>query len=191
MNPLDVRGALSIPECDALAHLARGVDGPALEVGHLFGLSTAILLDALPPEVTVVTVDHHQGDAWTCSVDPAEFLSNVEPFIGQREFVFVNGDMLDGATLDEVSRFGPYGFVFYDADHTKHAVVDFWNAYRPLLAESCTLVYDDADWDDQSILGELARADGFRSIRARDLYRGPEDKRDPETFTLEVMQRDA
>lgn len=189
MNPLEIAGALSEAECAALAHVARGATGHALEVGHYLGRSTAVLLMALPPDVPLITVDHHQGDEWCPDTDPDLFRANVEPFVGKREFVFVDGDMLEPETVWVVEAAAPYEFVFYDADHTKHAVVDWWNACRPLLAPSCTLAYDDADWDDQSILGELARADGFESIRTREFYRGPEDKRDPETFTLEVMRR--
>lgn len=191
MSPLDIAGALSEAECAALGHLARGAEGHALEVGHYLGRSTAVLLMALPPEVPLVTIDHHHGDDWCPETDVSVFRANVEPFIGDREFMDVEGDMLAVVSgLEQIKTFGPpYGFVFYDADHSKHAVVDWWNAYRSLLAPSCTLAYDDADWEDQSILGELAKADGFRSIREREFYRGPEDKRDPETFTLEVMQR--
>ena len=191
-DPMEIAGALSEEECAALGHVARGATGHALEVGHYLGRSTAVLLMALPPEVPLVTIDWHEGDGWCPGTDPRVFEDNVAPFLGDRGFTFINRDMLGDDAL--VTLWGcnpPFSFVFYDADHSALAVAAWWDMYRHLLAESCTLVYDDADWDDQAILGELARADGFRSIRSRDWYRGPEDKRDPETFTLEVMRRDA
>lgn len=190
---MDIAGALSEAECAALAHVARGATGNALEVGHYLGRSTAVLLMALPPDVPLVTIDHHRGDDWCPETDVSVFRANVEPFVGGREFMDVEGDMLAAVSgLEQLPDFGPpYGFVFYDSDHTEAAVSAWWAAYRELLAPSCTLVFDDADWADQSILTALAVSDGFRSIRSRDLYRGPEDKRDPETFTLEVMRRDA
>jgi hypothetical protein len=51
------------------------------------------------------------------------------------------------------------------------------------------LVYDDADWDQQAILGRLARQAGFESVRDREFVRGEKDKASPETYALEVLGR--
>ena len=58
-----IAGPLSVAECQALAKLAASTTTTrALEVGHYLGLSTAVLLDSLPPGCELVTIDHHQGD---------------------------------------------------------------------------------------------------------------------------------
>ena len=70
---LGIPGALSEAECDALHHLAGDPSlTNALEVGHLFGLSTAVLLQSLPEGCAFTTVDHHRGDPWTCATNVAE-----------------------------------------------------------------------------------------------------------------------
>jgi len=155
------------------------------EVGHYLGLSTAVLLDSLPPGCELVTIDHHRGDEWCPATSADEFLANVDPFIWDRLFVFVNDDMR--AALPTVG--GGFGFVFYDADHTASAVAAFWDHAAGLLAERCTLVFDDADWAEQSTLRGLAEADGFMVVTSDPFYRGDGDKHDPETYTLEVMER--
>ena len=85
---------------------------------------------------------------------------------------------------------GTFGFVFYDADHTAAAVADFWDLAVDLLDDDCTLVFDDADWAEQSTLRSLAEADGFEVVTDIPFRRGDGDKRDPSTYTLEVMLRD-
>lgn len=181
-----IPGPLSVRECDVLAALASSTKASrALEVGHYLGLSTSVLLQSLPDGCELVTVDHHQGDEWCPATSPDEFMDNVGPFIGERPFRFVNDDMRS-ALADVGSGFG---FVFYDADHTASAVADFWDLAAGLLAETCTLVFDDADWAEQSTLRSLAAADGFEVVTSEPFWRGDGDKHDPETYTLEVMER--
>ena len=181
-----IAGPLSVAECQALAKLAASTTTTrALEVGHYLGLSTAVLLDSLPPGCELVTIDHHRGDEWCPATSADEFLANVDPFIGDRLFVFVNDDMRNA--LPTVGA--GFGFVFYDADHTASAVAAFWDHAAGLLAERCTLVFDDADWAEQSTLRDLAEADGFRVVTGVRFHRGDHDKSDPETYTLEVMER--
>lgn len=181
-----ITGPLSVAECQKLSELAAATETVrALEVGHYLGLSTAVLLDSLPPGCELVTIDHHQGDEWCPATSPDDFLSNVNPFIGDRLFVFVNDDMR--AALPTVG--GGFGFVFYDADHTASAVAEFWDRAAGLLAERCLLVFDDADWAEQSTLRDLAEADGFKVVTGVRFHRGDHDKSDPETYTLEVMER--
>ena len=181
-----IAGPLSVAECQTLAKLAASTTTTrALEVGHYLGLSTAVLLDSLPPGCELVTIDHHRGDERCPATSADEFLANVDPFIWDRLFVFVNDDMR--AALPTVG--GGFGFVFYDADHTASAVAAFWDHAAGLLAERCTLVFDDADWAEQSTLRGLAEADGFMVVTSDPFYRGDGDKSDPETYTLEVMER--
>ncbi len=181
-----IAGPLSVAECQTLAKLAASTTTTrALEVGHYLGLSTAVLLDSLPPGCELVTIDHHRGDEWCPATSADEFLANVDPFIWDRLFVFVNDDMR--AALPTVG--GGFGFVFYDADHAASAVDAFWDHAAGLLAERCTLVFDDADWAEQSTLRGLAEADGFKVVTDVPFHRGDHDKSDPETYTLEVMER--
>jgi predicted O-methyltransferase YrrM len=181
-----VRGPLSAAECDKLAEVAAATSAvQALEVGHYLGLSTAVLLSSLPATCGLVTIDHHQGDQWCPVTSFEEFQSNVAPYIGGRAFAPINADMR--TALPELN--GTFGFCFYDADHTAEAVADFWELAADLLDESCTLVFDDADWVEQSTLRYLAVLDGFETVTDREFYRGPGDKHDPATYTLEVMRR--
>lgn len=180
-----IAGPLSVAECETLAELAAATNASrVLEVGHYLGLSTAVLLASLPPSCELVTVDHHQGDDWCPSTEFEEFQENVAPYLGDRVFTALCDDMriLRGMT-------GEFGFVFYDADHTATAVAEFWDHVTPLLADDCTLCFDDADWAEQATLRDLAAADGFRVVAGRDFYRGDGDKHDPDTYTLEVMCR--
>ena len=84
---------------------------------------------------------------------------------------------------------GKFGFVFYDADHTASAVHDFWEHAEPLLEPECTLVFDDADWAEQSTLRGLAETAGFEVTTGHEFVRHPTDKHHPDTYTLEIMDR--
>jgi predicted O-methyltransferase YrrM len=181
-----ITGALSVAECDKLAEVAAATTAKsALEVGHYLGLSTAVLLSSLPADVHLVTIDHHQGDQWCGETSFDEFGSNVAPYVGDRKFTALNEDMRSALP----AMLGRFGFCFYDADHTAAAVADFWDLAAGLLDESCTLVFDDADWVEQSTLRGLAEADGFRVVTDTPFYRSDGDKHDPKTYTLEVMRR--
>jgi predicted O-methyltransferase YrrM len=157
----------------------------ALEVGHYLGLSTAVLLTSLPDGCELVTIDHHQGDDWCPVTSFDEFNDNVAPYVGGRRFTAINQDMAEA--LPEL--LGRFGFVFYDADHTASAVAEFWDLAAGLLDDSCTLVFDDADWAEQSTLRTLAEADGFKVVTADPFVRGDKDKHSADTYTLEIMVR--
>jgi predicted O-methyltransferase YrrM len=182
-----IAGGLSVAECVRLGEVASATTSSrALEVGHYLGLSTAVLLTSLPDGCELVTVDHHQGDAWSGGTLFGTFLDNVAPYIGDpRLFSAVNEDMR--TALPQLD--GTFGFCFYDADHTAEGVADFWRLAAPLLDESCTLVFDDADWVEQSTLRGLAEADGFTVVTVDPFTRGAGDKDNPATYTLEVMRR--
>lgn len=185
---VDIDGALSISECEVLAEHARATSATAaLEVGHYKGLSTAVLLDALPPDCAFVTIDHHNGDESCGATDVHTFSANVSNHIGERAFRPMFIDMREALT--ELLASQPFGFIFYDADHTAIGVQDFWLRARHLVADDCTLVYDDADWESQALLKRLAEYDGFHSIRSRPFTRSVGDKADADTYTLEIMRR--
>jgi len=181
-----VIGPLSELECLKLAEIAAATKATrALEVGHYLGLSTSVLLASLPADVEFVTIDHHQGDQWSGGTSVAEFNSNVAPYIGDRSFTVLNQDMR--TVIPMLS--GQFGFVFYDADHTATAVADFWELAARLMAPDCTLVFDDADWAEQSTMRTLAEDDGFVVVTDQPFVRTSGDKHDPKTYTLEVMRR--
>jgi predicted O-methyltransferase YrrM len=181
-----VDGPMSVAECHKLAELAAATTAKrALEVGHYLGRSTSVLLTSLPTRVEFVTIDHHQGDDWCQATSFDTFLDNVVPYCGKRNFEPINRPMAEA--LPKLS--GGFGFVFYDADHTASAVAEFWDLAADLLARDCTLVFDDADWVEQSTLRTLAEADGFVVVTDMPFVRGEGDKDNPETYTLEVMRR--
>jgi predicted O-methyltransferase YrrM len=181
-----VIGPLSESECHKLAEIAAATHATrALEVGHYLGLSTSVLLASLPAEVEFVTIDHHQGDQWCPVTKFDEFTENVAPYVGDRSFTVLNQDMR--TVIPMLS--GQFGFVFYDADHTATAVADFWELAARLMAPDCTLVFDDADWAEQSTMRTLAEDDGFVVVTDQPFVRTSGDKHDPKTYTLEVMRR--
>lgn len=185
MRP-QIAGPLSVHEIYTLSDLAASSGATAaLEVGHYLGLSTAVLLCSLPEACELVTIDHHLGDDWCPATSIDEFQANIAPHLGERAFTFLNADMRDALpALD-----GEFDFVFYDADHTAAAVADFWDLAQGLLADDCTLVFDDADWAEQSTLRRLAESAGFEVVTAEPFVRYDDDKRDPRTYTLEIMER--
>lgn len=164
---------------------ARSGARRALEVGHFEGRSTAVLLENLPAGCTLTTIDHHGGDRWMPAYSPTAFYANVQPYIN-RPFTFTNADMM--LALHDLAP--GWDFVFYDADHELLAMSAFWAALEPLLAEHCLVVFDDADWEDQGQLTDLAAAAGFEVIDLGVAWvRHPLDKQDPRTFTLQAMGR--
>ncbi len=182
----DIVGPLSVAECYALADLAAATTAhAALEVGHYLGLSTSVLLTSLPASCSLVTVDHHEGDDWCPATSFDTFLDNVTLYVGQRKFTPIRADMADALP----TLLGRFGFVFYDGDHTAAAVADFWELAEPLLEDVCTLVFDDADWVEQSTLRTFAEDAGFEVVTGRPFVRTEGDKHDPDTYTLEVMRR--
>lgn len=186
----DVRGALSVTECEVLGDWAAATEATAaLEVGHYLGLSTCVLLDSLPEACSLVTIDHHNGDDNCGATAPSAFSANVSRFVGDRGFLDMRADMRE-ALAALIAPMNHFGFIFYDADHTEQGVRDFWDRARYLAADDCTLIFDDADWGSQAILAELAALDGFVVVRDRAFWRcETADKDNPDTYTLEVMRR--
>lgn len=184
----DVSGALSSLECMKLGSLAQSTSATAaLEVGNYFGLSTCVLLSALPRECSLVTIDHHRGDDNCGATQVETFLQNISHYRGERDVTVLTKEMR-GALTDLLGA--KFGFVFYDADHTETGVADFWARARYLLADECTLVFDDADWPSQHTLVALAENDGFVVQDRPNFWRcETSDKANDDTFTLEVMCR--
>ncbi len=181
-----IKGALSVSECEVLADLASHTKATrALEVGHYLGLSTTVLLTSLPKACELVTIDHHEGDDWSGVSSAMQFTENIAPYVKGRTYRAITDDMSVALPTLEPA----FGFVFYDADHSLQAVKRFWKLALPLLTDECTLIFDDADWEEQGALFGLAEAAGFVSVRSRFFWRGEDDKKDPETYTLEVMIR--
>jgi predicted O-methyltransferase YrrM len=182
-----IKGGLSDAECEALAEYAASSGAKhALEVGHYYGLSTAVLLEALPADCTLTTIDHHHGDPWSAPTSIETFRRNIAPVVGDRDFT-VEYESMDVLAEHPDAR---YDFVFYDASHTAEAVAEFWSVAAHAFAESVLLVFDDADWPGQATMTKRALRDRFHSIRTREFYRDAElDKLAPDTFTLEAMQR--
>jgi predicted O-methyltransferase YrrM len=185
----DVDGALSEHECAVLASEARSSGATnALEVGHYMGLSTCVLLESLPPDCALTTIDHHEGDEWSGPTLHSNFVDNVTPYIrGRREFRDVQAPFADALSQLDSPQFD---FVFYDADHTAEAVAKFWAYAEPLLLPRCTLVFDDADWDDQATMFKLAEQAGFDRVDDQPHVRHRRDKKDPMTYTLGIMVRE-
>jgi predicted O-methyltransferase YrrM len=183
-----MRGGLSGAECEVLAEWAtRATGAHALEVGHYTGLSTSVLLDSLPRGVTLWTVDHHLGDDLCHPTSVREFQENIEPFLGR---VFLELIVEDLRHAHEKVPAGEVGFVFYDAGHDRQTVCEFWELYRDKFGARCILVFDDADWAGMRSLRSAAAYDGFICAESRVSARCMGDKRNIDTYALEIMTRE-
>lgn len=179
------RGLLSINECEELAHwgrLAKG--GRALEVGHYTGLSTCVLLESLPTGTVLYSIDHHNGDNKVPKSTVAEFELNIQESLDKVSLVPVYQDFRKFWDWG-ISGFG---LVFYDAEHTEQACIDFWTGLRGKFSPGCILLYDDADWEEMKPLGRMAEAAGFQARTRLPIRRLKGDKRNSETYTLKVLQ---
>lgn len=55
----------------------------------------------------------------------------------------VHGRSNNTAVAADVGAFGPFDWVFIDADHTYQAVTDDWNTYRPMCAKDAVVCFHD------------------------------------------------
>jgi len=156
----------------------------ALEVGHWHGLSTACLLQSLPSEVALVTVDHHRGDDHVAAVRSEDFLANVAGYVRGRDFEPVFVDYREALTW----YWGPWSFVFYDAAHSEEDCNRFWSMVRRCLSPGCIVCWDDADWREMSDLGTLCENDGLEDVTRLPIKRLSGDKSNKDTYTLRVMR---
>jgi predicted O-methyltransferase YrrM len=181
-----VTGPLSSRECDYLDRIVSELaPRRLLEVGHYNGLSSCVLIAAMPDSATLVTVDHHRGDDWCPATSPDRYQGLIDSVRDGKDVDVRVADML---SVDYVAA-GPFDFVFYDSDHHREPVEAWWAAALPSFADRCTLTFDDADWDEQSCLIGLAELAGFRSVRTHDFVRYEHDKLASQTFTVEWMVR--
>lgn len=183
-------GLLSVPECEELSFWAsKAGKCNALEVGHFTGLSTLVLLHSLENGSRLLTLDHHNGDGHAPKTPAYQFHILVGAFHPKRdvrlEVLFRDFREVLSSVLYE----NKWGFVFYDAEHTAAACLDFWREIEDDLSDRCVLAYDDADWNEMQLLGMLATAAGFKDCTRRELVRGDGGKRDSNTHTLRVMRR--
>ena len=187
-------GLMSARELDELAYWAEQAPGPALEVGHYTGLSTAALLSSLPADLKFITIDDH---SWR-DVPTGLFMENIAPFVGERYFVPMFDDYRGVLAKSQETL----GFVFYDGPHSHDDCDKFWSLVEPLLQPECLFLFDDADWESMQRMGENVEAAGFVRMNRQRLWRhrlgyttGGEQadfdlaKRHPDSYTLDVWKR--
>jgi len=120
-NPVG-HGAVLLEEGRVLTALAAAHGGPVLEIGACQGWSTKFILNGLPDNALVVSVDpNHQGrwsdlrlKRWTCYSDKIE----QHPDLCQFKWAFIDGNHCDPwpvHDLNLVQRLGVAFAVFHDS----------------------------------------------------------------------------
>lgn len=158
-----------------------------LEVGHYHGLSTCGILEALEASgcgwVRFTTVDNHQADGSVGESSPDIFLDNLETYACKAEKVEVEVRIVDSQTL---VRELPHDIIFYDGDHRAEQL-----RFTKLVMQSPSVrvfIFDDGDYPVPAHCCELLLKAGWKD-ESPPLFRGGNDKRDPETMTLKVFRR--
>lgn len=183
-------GLLSESELALLMKLIKDEAWPGdriLEVGHFYGLSTCGILEALSevgqPKVWLTTVDNHKADGSVGDSDAQCFLHNLHTYMRDDEHVELEIFLVDSQSI---VRPIPHNIVFYDGDHREEQ-----ERFTRLVLESPNVrvfIFDDGDYAVPARCCELLKEAGWKD-ESPTLWRGPEDKRTPDTMTLKVFRR--
>lgn len=194
-------GLLSLAECKLLSQLieqeGRCNTNPTaelfiLEVGHFWGLSTAVISHAWPfSSLHIHTVDSHEADNMVPASDEAIFRENMRVFasqwpslkieIARSQDAFPDADAIAAGTPD---------IIFYDGDHREEQ-----ERFTRLVIEAkethgwpSLFIFDDRDFEVPARCCELLREAGW-SDESPPWRRLSGDKRNAETMTLGVFRK--
>jgi hypothetical protein len=100
-----------------LVERSNGLDGPIIEVGTLFGFTTAKMAVWKAPHKKILSVDNYSGNAWL--VDPQTHRALTRQFL----YYLVETGHVELFDMDKIEFFAGYrgeppALVFLDADHT-------------------------------------------------------------------------
>lgn len=102
-----------------------------VELGTYKGVSTRVMLDALPPNSKLVTVDIKED---------AEYLNTVEDD---------RLKLIIGNSLSVADEFYDIDFLFVDTDHTYEVVCKEWDLYKTKLNSTAFVVFDDINLNEE------------------------------------------
>lgn len=179
----NIPGLLSVAELVALARLIEKAPPRVLEVGHLYGLSTAAIIAALssrPDPKEFVSYDAHIEDKWIREPAPLgaclKNLAPLPPFVTLRHEISQNLV----APID-------FPVVFYDGDHEDEQL-RFTEAVIASPAVKL-FIFDDADFDIPSVCCQLLAKARWLDL-SPSVLRLNGDKGNPNTMTLGIFKRE-
>ncbi len=137
-----IPGYLAELDIDSLTRLVLScgdVKGCLVEVGSMYGLSTAVILNASVSPRKILAFD-----VFTFIKNPDESIleqwkQNIEPYIGDHEIVPVTGDYNE--TLPKLKE--PIAFAFVDNGHTVNDTALCHDTIWPLLSSGGILAFHD------------------------------------------------
>lgn len=110
-----------------------------LELGVRHG-GTSALWHQLCPEALVVGVDRVGCDSY----QEPEFSQRAAQMMAEfPRYTFIQGDTEDPATLTKVAPYGPFDFLFIDADHSYEAVSRDFARFGPLVRAGGLVAFHD------------------------------------------------
>ena len=117
-------------EFEQLLDIYRHLEPTAvLEIGTYYGGTLYHWLQNATPGACVVTVD-----SYAVGVDNRHLYPDWTPEGVQLEVVAA--DSREHSTIEHVSRFAPFDFIWIDAGHYYHEVLQDWRNYSPLGSPS-------------------------------------------------------
>lgn len=105
-----------------------------VEIGRERGVSATVILDALPADSTLTTID---------IIEESIFLSDI---VDDR-LRLITTDSLDAVAMGAVPN--NIDFLFIDGNHDGIQVVKEWEIYRPKLADKAVVVFDDIHFNEK------------------------------------------
>jgi predicted O-methyltransferase YrrM len=108
-----------------------------VEIGRERGVSTVIMLDALPQDSQLQSIDIVEC---TLSVGEPCFVHNLQ----DRRLVLITGSSIEVADLVQDG----IDFLFIDGDHTGEYVTKEWEIYKAKLAKTAIVVFDDIHFNE-------------------------------------------
>ncbi|MHA2069054.1 MAG: class I SAM-dependent methyltransferase [Candidatus Thorarchaeota archaeon] len=184
-------GGLSRRECLELYRQVK-LHKPmnVLEVGHFRGLSTNIILSALPVGARMLTIDHHKGDKHTPESNPSVFFNNIYKHARPTE-VSLEVCIAAFEDIEILNAQKCFDFVFYDAAHNASTCAAFWSWAKPVMRDNCLLLFDDANLEvEMGTLTTLAKEGLFKDITSLPIESRGTPKFASETYSIMVMQRE-
>lgn len=177
LHNIDIPG-LTSPRVQALLNTLAKSSNVYLELGTYLGATTAAALSGNRLKAYLV-------DLWEEDLQPAEaelglpqnskaeFLENIDLYIGKNEIEVIQGDFfkIDTSNIKNVD------LMFYDGPHDVESTKNIVLKYADSLAETAVLVFDDANWNDVIIGAEAGIAEaGLVKLYSKKLLNGIEDK---------------
>lgn len=168
-------GLVSEAEISYLATVMHGYER-VLEVGHYYGLSTAVLA-AVCGQVT--SIDAHIAAGGLEAPNAQQFYTN-------HRITFPTVQVLE-VRSESVRAIRGFNAVFYDGDHEEEQYR--WTQLVLASPDVELFVFDDRDMDWPALCAELLRGEGWRDESPPLVHTWEQKTTHPDTMTLAVFRR--